>query len=126
MYVQAYGGSDVVGTGEKDSPVATISKGINIAKDKYNASPDEYSLIQVVVGEGIYNEILYLNKENGNYGDKELLIKAQDNSKPAVVGGVTYDISDATKVDDEAVLNRLHSENAKVSKNQCLICSFPI
>ncbi|MBO5453186.1 MAG: right-handed parallel beta-helix repeat-containing protein [Clostridia bacterium] len=113
MYVQAYGGSDAVGTGEKDSPVATISRALDIAKAKYNKSPDEYSNVQIVVGDGVYNEIVYMSSQNVGYGEKGLLIKAQNGAKPTVVGGVTYDISDATKVDDEAVLNRLHSDTAK-------------
>ena len=115
MYVQAYGGSDAVGTGEKDSPVATLTKALTVAKDKYNASPDAYKKTQIIVGDGIYDAkgTVYVSASNTAFGEDGLVIKAEDGAKPTFVGGTTYNINEATKVTDEAILSRLHSDNAK-------------
>ncbi len=115
MYVQAYGGSDTVGTGEEDSPVATLGRALAVAKEKYNENPDKYPKTEIIVGDGTYdvNGTIYINENYCKFGEGGLDIKAQDGAKPVFSGGVSYGINEAKKVEDENILARLHSESAK-------------
>ncbi len=114
VYVQTYGDNNE-GTGEKYSPVATLGKALSVAKEKYNANPDAYSKTEIVIGDGIYNvgSTISINENTTSFGEEGLVIKAEDEAKPAFVGGITYNVKDAEKVNDPEILSRLHNNDAK-------------
>ena len=111
MYVQAYSGSDVVGTGEKNSPVATVDEALDIVAAKKAAGYTGQA--NIIVNDGTYEvpETIAIAKTDVPNGG--LNIAAAYGAEPTFVGGVSYSLSDAVKVTDSAVLNRLYSENAK-------------
>ncbi len=111
MYVQAYSDSDVVGTGEKNSPVATLDEALDIVASKKKAGYKDVA--NIIVGEGTYeiSETIAIATTDVPAGG--LNIVGSYGEKPTFVGGVSYDLKDAKKVTDEAVLDRLYSENAK-------------
>ncbi len=111
MYVQAYSGSDTVGTGEKNSPVATLDKALDIVASK---KAEGYTdVANIIMGEGCYevSQAIEVNKSDVPAGG--LNIAAAYGEKPVLNGGVEYNISEAIKVEEAQTLGRLHSENAK-------------
>ncbi len=113
MYVQAYSGSDTVGTGEKNSPVATLNKALDIVASKkaqgYTATAN------IIVGEGSYTVSETIEVAEKSVPEGGLNIVGAYGKKPTFVGGVSYVLSDAVKVDNPEILNRLHSDNAKAN-----------
>ena len=113
MYVQAYSGSDVVGTGEKNSPVASISKGLEVLYEQKENSDIEDG--RLIIGDGTY----YVDKSvsitsSSPFNDSgKLVLKAESGAKPVLTAGVNFEMTDAKKVTDEAVLSRLTDQNAR-------------
>ena len=111
MYVQAYGGSDVVGTGEKSSPVATLDKALDIVASKKAAGYTDVA--NIVVGDGEYEVTQTIAIARTDVPAGGLNIIAGYNAEPTFIGGVSYNLSDAKKVTDSAILDRLYSADAK-------------
>ncbi len=111
MYVQAYGGSDTVGTGEKNSPVASLDKALDIVASK---KAEGYTdVANIIMGEGCYEVSQTISIEKTDVPTGGLNIAAAYGEAPVLSGGISYNISQATKVDDSEILDRLHNENAK-------------
>ncbi len=111
MYVQAYSGSDVVGTGEKNSPVSNLDEALDIVAAKKAAGYTGQA--NIIVGDGTYEVSEQIAIERTDVPSGGLNIAAAYGAEPTFVGGVSYNLSDAVKVTDDAILNRLYSENAK-------------
>ena len=111
MYVQAYGGSDVVGTGGLYSPVATLEKALEVVKtEKTNGFNGQAAIL---LGEGKYKVSSTVAVRSENVPDGGLIIRSRDGEKAVFTAGTSFNVSDAVKVTDEAILGRLHSQVAK-------------
>ena len=111
MYVQAYGGSDTVGTGDINSPVATLSKALEVVK---KLKSDGYTdKVQILMGEGRYNVSSNIVIRNNNVPDGGLVISGKYGEDVVLTATTDFNLSEAVKVTDSATLDRLHSQNAK-------------
>ena len=111
MYVQAYSGSDIVGTGEKNSPVATLDKALDIVASKKAAGYTDVA--NIIVGDGCYEVTETVKIDTKEVPAGGLNIAAAYGAEPTFTGGVSYSLSDAVKVTNPEILSRLYSENAK-------------
>ena len=108
-------GSDETGTGAFNAPVATLSKALDVADDFVDSNKNYNGAVDIVLEGGKYNvsDTVKVTASKITVPKGGLNITNKMGETPVISGGVDYDIKDAEKVTDNAILSRLHSEDAK-------------
>ena len=113
VYVAA-DGNDGSGTGEVNSPVATLTKAMEIAKSRVAAISGYQGSVTIEMADGTYDvsDTIVVSKATTKIPAGGLFITNAEGAKPVISGGTKLDIKDAVKVTDSAILGRLNSTDA--------------
>ena len=109
IYVDAYAGNNSTGTGNINSPVASLANALDKAA---SVNSDENKKVEIVVNDGTYYIGSPVTVDETNHVTEELVISAAKGATPTFVNGIAFKISDAVKVEDSEITSRLVSEAA--------------
>lgn len=113
LYVSEYGND--ASSGEKETPIKTLQGAQNKIRElKKNGQIAENGVV-VYVREGTYSmtESMMMTEEDSGTKQQPITYRSYPGEKATFVGGVALEGKKFEKVTDEAVLNRIISEEAK-------------
>lgn len=109
MFVEANGGKDS-NSGSAKAPVATVQRANAIISKARQENP-ELKGAEVVIGGGEYYLSGTIEATGSTYDN--VTYRAKAGQTPEIIGGKAFLVSEATKVTDTSILNRVIDSNAR-------------